>query len=167
MEQSVVCRDGRYWKPCANCGEMQSYLRRNYAVESLRLGRWCKGCRNKLPKANRDRGNHRGIRFAWFNKLRTNAETRGLEFDLTIDDLAELFIAQDGKCALTGWAIRLPMRTNDTHRSVMSVDRIDSSKGYTGSNIQLVCKDVNMMKQKYDQDYFVDVCKAVADRVKW
>ena len=34
--------------------------------------------------------------------------------------------------------------------------------GYTVGNIQLLTKHVNMMKQSYDNDYFIKVCEAVA-----
>lgn len=34
-------------------------------------------------------------------------------------------------------------------------------------NVQLLHKDVNMMKQAFCQDHFVNLCKAVADKVKW
>ncbi len=44
-----------------------------------------------------------------------------------------------------------------------SLDRIDSSKGYTKDNIQWVHKHVNLMKHKFDQKYFVDICKLIAN----
>jgi len=48
-----------------------------------------------------------------------------------------------------------------------SFDRIDSSTGYEKGNIQWVHVMVNMCKNKYSQDRFVEMCKAVADKVKW
>ena len=43
MQELVVKgEDGRFYKPCPSCGEMQSYLRKNYAEESLKLGKVCK-----------------------------------------------------------------------------------------------------------------------------
>jgi hypothetical protein len=44
-----------------------------------------------------------------------------------------------------------------------SVDRIDSSKDYTQDNTQLVHVHINMMKQHYDQQYFIDMCKNVSE----
>lgn len=40
--------DGRWYKPCPSCGDMQSYLRRNYAVTSYNEGKECKPCSNKV-----------------------------------------------------------------------------------------------------------------------
>lgn len=48
-----------------------------------------------------------------------------------------------------------------------SLDRIDSGQGYTNSNIQWVHSMVNMCKNKYPQDKFIEMCRAVADKVKW
>lgn len=45
----------------------------------------------------------------------------------------------------------------------MSVDRIDSNKGYTKDNIWIVHKDVNLIKQDYDIKYFISMCKAIAN----
>ena len=63
--------DGRWYKPCSECGEMQSYLRKNYANESLRLKKTCKKCSNR--KANNcHRGWHRGVRVSWVHKLKVS-----------------------------------------------------------------------------------------------
>ena len=44
-----------------------------------------------------------------------------------------------------------------------SIDRVDSMKSYEEGNLQFVHKDVNIMKNKYDQDYFIEVCKLIAN----
>jgi hypothetical protein len=42
-----------------------------------------------------------------------------------------------------------------------SFDRIDSLKGYQADNIQWVHVMVNMCKNKYPQDKFLEMCRAV------
>ncbi len=44
-----------------------------------------------------------------------------------------------------------------------SLDRIDSSLGYIEENVQWVHKDVNMMKRIYDNNYFIKMCKLIAE----
>jgi hypothetical protein len=44
-----------------------------------------------------------------------------------------------------------------------SLDRIDSSKGYCEDNVQWVHKDINRMKNTFDQDYFISLCKLIAE----
>ena len=43
----------------------------------------------------------------------------------------------------------------------ISVDRIDSSKGYTKDNIQLTLADVNIMKWNTSDDDFIATCKLI------
>lgn len=51
----------------------------------------------------------------------------------------------------------------DFKQQTASLDRIDSSKGYVLGNIQWVHKDINKMKLDYDQDYFIDICRRIAE----
>lgn len=155
--------DNRWYKPCPSCGVMQSYLRKNYAEESLKLNKECKACSNQKTE-NSSRGFYNDIRISWFNKFKLSAELRDLDFNLTPEYLWQLFVEQDFKCALTGWPIGWA-EVGNIHTA--SIDRIDSSKGYIQGNVQLLHKDVNMAKQQYSQDYFIEMCKAIADKVKW
>ena len=105
------------------------------------------------------------MRVSWYNKFKAGALVRGIEWDLSIDDVADLMLAQDKKCALTGWDIEFP-ESGHSQAAPASIDRIDSSRGYLPGNVQLLVRHVNMMKQAYDNDYFVMVCKAVAEKHK-
>lgn len=50
----------------------------------------------------------------------------------------------------------------------VSVDRIDSKKGYTRDNVQLVCMAINQMKSDLDNNTFYNLCKAVyRNAAKW
>lgn len=157
-------KDGRYYKPCSSCGKLQSYLRKNYAEESLKLGKECKKCSNKRVE-NCHRGWYRGIRISWFNQFKSVAETRGIHWGLSLDDVADLMEEQTFCCALTGWNIEFP-ESGHPQKAPASIDRIDSKKDYTKDNTQLVTRQVNMMKQQYSQEDFISVCKAVAENNK-
>lgn len=155
--------DGRWYKHCPSCGTLQSYLRKNYAEESFKAEKECKSCSNKKTE-NCSRGFYEDIRLSWFNKFQSSAELRNLAFTLTPAYLWDLFKEQDYQCSLTGWPIGWA-HVGSNHTA--SIDRIDSDKGYVVGNVQLVHKDVNMAKQQYSQEYFIELCKAVADKVKW
>jgi hypothetical protein len=71
----------------------------------------------------------------------------------------DLFLKQNRKCALTGIELQIG---NSFDKNTASIDRIDSSKGYEPNNIQWVHKDINMMKNKYDVNYFISMCKLVS-----
>ena len=51
MNVSVIkLENGKYAKNCPQCGEKQTYLRKNYAEESFKLGKLCKSCSNKITE---------------------------------------------------------------------------------------------------------------------
>jgi len=50
---------------------------------------------------------------------------------------------------------------NFTNKNKLSIDRIDSSKGYVEGNIQLVCRAVNYAKHALSQQEFIELCKEV------
>lgn len=120
------------------------------------------GCLKKKENNNMWSG-YGAISGTLFGKAKSSALKRNMDFNLTIVDLHNLYEKQNGKCALTGEV--LEFGTGFSKRGVYitaSLDRIDSSKGYTIDNVQWVHKDVNMMKRNYDNDYFKYICYLVA-----
>jgi hypothetical protein len=104
----------------------------------------------------------------YFKTLSKNLSRRNhvskLEFDIDLNYLIELMNKQDKKCAISGISLdNNPIKLADV---IMSLDRIDSDKGYVKGNVQWVHKDINMMKQSYDLDYFIEMCKKVAEHNK-
>lgn len=107
--------------------------------------------------------------------IKNGAKLRGLEWsqDMTPEYLWELFQNQSGKCALSGLDITLikkgeliltSQRNLDYSKFTASLDRIDSSKGYTKENVQWLHRHVNIMKNEYSTDYFIKLCKLIADK---
>ena len=80
-----------------------------------------------------------------------------VEFSVSVEYLWDLFLSQDRSCALSG----IPLIMLKEGRTA-SLDRIDSKAGYTKKNVQWVHKDVNLMKNRFGQDYFVEMCRRVA-----
>lgn len=98
--------DERYYKPCPECGEMQSYLRKNYAEHSWKTGKCCKKCSNNNPENNAHKGFYKSVlRASFAHKYKSGAQARGIEWDLEFEYLADLLIEQDFKCALSGLLI--------------------------------------------------------------
>jgi len=110
-----------------------------------------------MPKAKHDNPawkGYKGVGYKWFSKYfeRRNKKRTGT---ITIEDAYNKLEAQEFKCALSG----IPLEWSET--SGMSIDRINSKKEYVLDNIQLVHKDVNLMKNHFDQDYFIEVCRRI------
>jgi hypothetical protein len=80
-----------------------------------------------------------------------------LDSNIDAKYLYDMYLRQDGKCAITGMPIDL---TTDA-----SVDRIDSMKGYTKDNIWWVKKEINLMKNNLSLEEFILLCKMVADKI--
>ena len=83
--------------------------------------------------------------------LCTKAKSRTKEFTLIDQDLLDLWEKQNGQCAYT----KLPMLATSNQFNTVSLDRVDSSKGYVVGNVQLVCAAINKMKQEYTEELFV------------
>jgi len=106
---------------------------------------------------------HKDIPASWFTRFRNYAKKKGNCFEITLEDIWDLFEQQNRKCILSGVFIDFK-RTGAGNYALYtaSIDRIDSNKGYTKDNVQLVHKDVNIMKNAFDQDYFISVCKMIS-----
>lgn len=88
-------------------------------------------------------------------------ESAKASLDFDIHYIWELYQKQEGKCALTGWDIVFDKVIENN--TTVSVDRIDSKLGYLKYNIQLIHKDVNIMKNRFPEEVFYNVCEAVSN----
>jgi len=91
--------------------------------------------------------------------IKSTSRKRELQVLITTKDLWNQFKKQNGCCAFDGQPLTLFL----TGRKVgtASVDRIDSSKGYTPDNIQWIHKDYQSMKMDYNEDEFFAMIKRI------
>jgi len=89
-----------------------------------------------------------------FYRIKKGAEQRNIPFELDIQTLNERLKQNGFTCSLSGVEL---------NKETWSLDRIDSQKGYTLDNIQYVHKDINRMKNKYSENYFIEMCKKVSE----
>lgn len=99
---------------------------------------------------------------AWGEKSR--GRRRNIKFNLSIEEAWIIYSKQEGRCALSGREIGFRIAKNSKGRwnHTASLDRIDSNGDYEYNNVQWVHKDVNRMKNIYSDQYFIDMCKAIA-----
>jgi hypothetical protein len=91
---------------------------------------------------------------------RKRADKMNFDFDLTLKNLVDIWLEQKGHCALTGVELSNEsgsLEQKNPYRA--SVDRIDSSKGYTKDNVRLLCHWANNAKSTYNDDLFRSMCK--------
>ena len=116
--------------------------------------------RNSSKENNWAWKGYKGVGYKWFSKYfeRKRSKQKQKTGSITIEDAYNKLEEQGFKCALTG------IKLDWSETSGMSIDRINSSVGYELDNIQIVHKDVNLMKNHFDQDYFIEMCKRIADK---
>lgn len=105
------------------------------------------------------------FRESFINNIRKNALIRNKEFsqELTAEYLYELLESQDFKCAISGENLLPEDNSLDHIRKdlPLSLDRIDSSKGYIKGNVQWVTKRINWMKGDLNMEEFLILCSKI------
>lgn len=101
------------------------------------------------------------IRGKTWGTFQKRAARKGRKFNITIEQAWKLYEEQGRVCALTGLPISFGKHNGET---TASLDRIDSKKGYELDNVQWLHKDVNLMKNVYSMDRFIEICVLIANR---
>lgn len=149
-------------KICTKCGVeklLSEFYTREYGTRND-----CKQCTGKTSAKNKIGKvplHEREINSRLKN-IYTKARLRTKEFNLIDADLLDLWGKQDGRCAYT----KLPLLATANQFNTVSLDRVDSSKGYVVGNIQLVCSAINKMKQEYTEEMFLLFCLLVTQNNK-
>lgn len=97
-----------------------------------------------------------------FYSSKGRATRLGLDFELTVDILLEKLNNQNKLCAISGLPLTFYLGIGKISTN-LSVDRIDSNKGYTVENTHLVCSVVNQMKNDLTEDNLLYYCKTIVD----
>lgn len=123
------------------------------------------GCDRPFGKNHKLWNGYEEISGQFWNGIKRGADgskkRRKIVFNISINDAWDVFIKQERRCVLTGLLLHFPKRTTD-RTGTASLDRIDSSNGYVVGNIQWVHKDINRMKNSFNQEYFIQMCRLVS-----
>lgn len=148
--QKVMCK-------CIPCGEEFSATFHNVYRGNYKS---C-GCLQYALNTKNPRWQGYGeISKSFFYSIKNGAKKRNINFNLTIEDIWQLFLDQNRKCRLSGQNIFFQKFRLDNNASA-SLDRIDSLKGYYKENVQWVHKSINYMKQSMDNKEFLDNIKKI------
>ena len=103
-----------------------------------------------------------------FAKTKARAKTNGTAYELTEEEEKTIVERSNGMCEISG--IPFSFARNDlAFRApyLMSVDRINSSLGYTFANTRLVCVAVNWALSDWGVGVFDRICAAyIARKIK-
>lgn len=120
----------------------------------------CRSCDNKYQSDRRNKNKEATLQYGreYQSKRRQNFEYRlkmllnaskqravlkNREHTLTLDDIKELY-PKDGKCPVFGFD--LEFNSAGFRETSPSIDRIDSTKGYTRDNVQIISWKANRLK---------------------
>lgn len=78
-----------------------------------------------------------------FKASQKTSKYRNIDFSISFEDIEMLVKQQDNLC----WYSKVPLSLEIGDLNKLSIDRIDSSKGYTIDNIVLCTKNINLMKR--------------------
>lgn len=137
------CTKDGYAYVCLTCGRAKTKLYRNKNREKY----------NTNQQAVRR--TEKGFISQLLHGAKTRAKQKGFEYSLTGDFIQELLTRIDYVCQVTGQKMTLEAKTRkqkNLHK--VSLDRVDSLKGYTEDNVQLICWAVNLMKNSMDKEEF-------------
>lgn len=87
-----------------------------------------------------------------FTDIRRRAELKGMDFDLTREDVGELIFAPCSYCGAESSNKRKIGNYTIMHNGI---DRIDSNKGYTKDNVTTCCSTCNYAKLELDTADFL------------
>jgi hypothetical protein len=82
-----------------------------------------------------------------------------LDFRISKADVWDLYLKQNGRCALTG--LPVSFCHNNYRGRTASLDRICSKGHYTIDNVQILHTETNKMKNNFDEAYFKEMCQLV------
>lgn len=96
---------------------------------------------------------------------RARASNKKIPFVLTYEYLEMLYLRQSGNCFYSGreMALETDSERKTKRTSLMvSLDKLEPSKGYVAGNVCLCCCDVNIAKADLSESEFKAMCEAVA-----
>jgi len=158
------------WECKCDCGNLTIGI-----ISKLKNG--CKtscGCKRKeniKPKYNKNHHSWNGyesISGSYWKSIQHRAKLANLEFNLTMQEIWDLYIKQNKICALSGVEIHFNGENKSIrkHTQTASLDRIDPKKGYVSGNVQWIHKDINYMKTDFQEPEFIEWCRKIYEHKK-
>lgn len=155
------------WRCLCDCGN-EHLASTRHLNRSGRTGKnVVRSCGCLITRTGKENPQWRGvgeISGGWWNRVKKsaagNAMRRSIPLEVDKEYAWELFLAQDGKCYFTGEPLKI---SNNRSANTASIDRIDNTMGYVRGNIRWVHKHINIMKNRYTDEYFLSLCRKVSE----
>lgn len=162
-------------KTCTKCGEAKPLSEYHTSqgkphnrtsqcakCNNLRGSAWYAAQAPAKKKELRDRARERKLanpRHAMNINLLTALRCRPCDNPITLDQLADLFAAQEGRCALSG--ATMTWGQGRVTATSISLDRIDTDGDYTAGNVRLLCYAVNAFRGRMSDSEMIAMARAI------
>lgn len=126
----------------------------------LECSSYCKECLRNYTRKHL--ATVRGKLLQLLNSAKRSEIKRGISCSLSYEDLETLWNRQQGRCAVTN--VPLTLESGGVNRRqpfTISLDRIDSDKGYDSDNIQFVAWAVNQAKGTGTMEELYSLCELI------
>jgi hypothetical protein len=139
---------------CLNCNKEFSKAKHTFGLYRCQCYKTVNGAYNYQG--------YKSISSIYFKSCKAGAKIRNYEFSITKEFMWELWEKQKGMCALSGMPLKIERNYKKMKNMTASLDRIKNDKGYTEDNVQWIHKDINRMKNIFDNNYFIKICKLIS-----
>jgi hypothetical protein len=99
-----------------------------------------------------------------FGSIKIGAKRRNIDFEIDFEFILNLWEKQNGKCYYS--KVDMKYIAFNKNPFQVSIDRIESSKGYTKNNTVLCCQSINYMKNDYPIESFNLFFNSLQDALK-
>lgn len=153
----------KYTNICKECKKQtnEAYYQRNKIIANSYSKMYYANNLEKISELGKIRY-HKKVKTDYIGIMlsgcRSNARKRNREFNISKEFILNLLEKQENRCYYSGDELTVEPKLYNT----LSIDRVDSSKGYTEDNVVLCCQKVNVVKNNLSDIEFINLCKKIA-----
>ncbi len=146
------------------------YVKDNYAKKHRHYVPQCKPCRKEYIEKfkttdsfinSKIKGRKKNRITMIFNSSKGNALKRNLEHSISRLYIEQLYKKQKGLCYYSNQPMYIDLTNQENNENSISLDRIDSNKGYIENNVVLCRWVVNRIKNDLSADKFFNIIKEI------
>jgi hypothetical protein len=170
--KQIVEKGSQICKTCNESLSLDKYiiLKNKKQREYTSYSKICRKCFNIRRNEKRDKINQSISLNKYLNELLKEAKRRSekkqFEFSLDLDYVIDIYNQQNKNCYYTGRELKVNTSKKEHEGKrvcpdKLSIDRIDSSKGYIKGNVVLCTWAANNMKQDQSTDEFKNIIREI------
>lgn len=120
---------------------------------------------SRVPYAGSDRVHFLRFTDMVYRRTRARALQKGMEFSLTDQHVVDLFVASNGRCAVSGIEFDdMEVGKRGLRPWMPSLDRIMAREGYAPGNVRVVCVAANIALSDFGDEVLIRLARAIAER---